>query len=135
MAAVTINTAAVDVNGIQMLEDVSVTDGAGMGGDAKTRAVRVPTWATKLLLWIFYNSAAGTTPSFAFTMGVPDFSTAARLLAPTDDTDIATLGNAAWNGITALTGAGPYQVVVEVGPDVTDDDTGSASASCYYGVK
>ena len=48
---------------------------------------------------------------------------------------MATFGNAAWNGILQVTAAGPSQIVVEVGPDVTDDDTGSATASCYYGVK
>jgi hypothetical protein len=134
MAAVTVNTAELR-RGIQFLESVSVTDGVGMGGDAKTRAVSVPEWATKAIFYIFYDAAAGTSPLFDFTLGVPDWGSRTLLAEPTDATDVSTLGNAAWNGITQVTGAGPYQIVVEVGPDVTDDDTGSASASCWYGVK
>jgi hypothetical protein len=84
------------------------------------------------LFYIFYDSGTGTSPLFDFTLGVPDFGDANTI---TDGTDASTVGNGAWNGITQVTGAGPYQIVVEVGPDVTDDDTGSATASCWYGVK
>jgi hypothetical protein len=129
MAAITMNTATIQnsppYRGVQFLENVTVTNGSGLtGGDTATTGLYVPDWATKVIFYIFYDSAAGTSPLFDFVLGVPDFGT-----------DVATLGNAAWNGITQVTGAGPYQIVVEVGPDVTDDDTGSASASCYYGIK
>ena len=132
MAAITMNEARITDDNLQYLESVTVTNGSGMGGDSKVRGVRVPYWATKVLFYIFYDSAAGTTPLFDFTLGVPDFGTANTI---TDGTDASSVGNAAWNGITQVTGAGPYQIVVEVGPDVTDDDTGSASASCWYSVK
>jgi hypothetical protein len=141
MAAITMNTAAIGVTppyrGVQFLEDVTVTNGVGMGGtgDVMTKGLYVPDWATKVIFYIFHDSQAGTSPLMDFGLGVPDFGDATALGAPTDATDVATLGNAAWNGITQLTGTGAYQVVIEVGPDVTDDDTGSASASCYYGVK
>ena len=140
MAAITMNTAAIQAvppyRNVQFLENVTVTNGAGLtGGDTATTGVWVPDWATKVLFYIFYDSAAGTSPLFDFVLGVPDFGSTTLISAPSDATDVATLGNAAWNGITQVTGAGPYQIVVEVGPDVADDDTGSATASCYYGVK
>jgi hypothetical protein len=137
MAAITMSTAAIQnvppYRGVQFLENVTVTNGSGLtGGDTATTGVWVPEWATKVVFYIFYDSAAGTSPLFDFVLGVPDFGTAGSV---TDGTDVATLGNAAWNGITQVTGTGAYLIVVEVGPDVTDDDTGSATASCYYGVK
>ena len=136
MAAITMSTAAIGADapykGVQFLENVTVTNGTGMGGDTLTKGLYVPDWATKLVLYIFYDSATGTSPLFDFVLGVPDFGTEDTV---SDGTDVATLGNAAWNGITQVTGAGPYQIVVECGPDVTDDDTGSATASCWYGVK
>ena len=127
------NTAEIR-NGVQFLEDVTITNQTA-NSTAVTKGVSVPPWATKVLFHIFFDSAAGTTPLFDFVLGVPDWGSRTLLAAPTDATDIATLGNAAWNGITQVTGTGPYQIVVEVGPDVTDDDTGSATASCYYGIK
>jgi len=134
MAAVTLNEATVSLDGIQFLEDVTITNQTA-ASTAVTKAVRAPYWATKLLLYIFHDSQGGTTPKFDFVLGTPDWGSTTLLAAPTDATDVATLGNATWNGITQVTGTGAYQIVIEVGPDVTDDDTGSASASCYYGVK
>ena len=131
MAAVTQNAAAINGGGVQYLESVLITNQTA-NSTAVTKAVAVPAWATKVLFHIFYDAATGTSPLFDFVLGVPDWGTAGAI---TDATDVATLGNAAWNGITQVTGAGPYQIVVEVGPDVTDDDTGSATASCWYGVK
>jgi hypothetical protein len=117
--------------GVQFLENVTITNQTA-NSTAVTKGLYVPDWATKVVFTIFFDSSAGTSPLFDFVLGVPDFGT---IDAITDGTDVATLGNAAWNGITQVTGNGPYQIIVEVGPDVTDDDTGSATASCYYGVK
>jgi len=133
MAAITMNNAVIK-NGIQFLEDVTITNQTA-NTTAVTKGVAVPVWATKALFTIFYDSSGGTTPLFDFVLGVPDWGYTTLLASPTDATDVASVGNAAWNGITQVTGAGPYQIVVEVGPDVTDDDTGSATASCWYGVK
>ena len=128
------NTAEIR-NGIQFLEDITITNQTA-NSTAVKKGVSVPAWATKLTLTIFLDSTGGTSPLFDFVLGVPDWGSTTLIAAPTDATDqAATLGNGAWNGITQVTGAGPYQIVVEVGPDVTDDDTGSASATCYYGVK
>jgi len=133
MAAITMNTAAIR-NGVQFLEAVTITNQTA-NSTAVTKGVSVPAWATKVIFTIFFDSAGGTSPLFDFVLGVPDWGSLTLLASPTDATDVATLGNGAWNGITQVTGTGAYQIVVEVGPDVTDDDTGSATASCYYGVK
>jgi len=132
MAAVTVNNAEIR-GGVQFLESVAIVN-QSTNTLATTKALSVPYWATKVLFHIFYDSATGTSPQFDFVVGVPDWGSRDLLAAPTDATDVATLGNAAWNGITQVTGAGPYQIVVEVGPGVPDDDTGSATASCWYGV-
>lgn len=132
MAAITMNTAPVRGDGVQFLESVTIVNQTA-NSTTVTKGVAPPPWAVKGIFYIFYDSAGGTTPLFDFVLGVPDFGTDGAAIS--DATDVATLGNAAWNGITQVTGTGPYQIVVEVGPDVTDDDTGSATASCYYGVK
>jgi hypothetical protein len=134
MAAITMSEVEAPRNGIQFLESVVITNQSTTSA-AVTKGLRVPAWANKVIFYIFYNSAAGTSPLFDFTVGVPDFGTVTKLGVPTDDTD-ATIGNGAWNGITQVTGTGAYQIVVEIGPDVaTDDDTGSATASCTYRVQ
>jgi len=133
MAAITMNTAEIR-NGTQFLDSVTITNQTA-NSTAVVQGVSVPPWATKAIFTIFYDSSGGSSPLFDFTLGVPDWGSRVLQLAPTDATDVASVGNAAWNGITQVTGAGPYQIVVEVGPDVTDDDTGSATASCWYGVK
>jgi len=135
MAAITMVGPNIPItNGVQFVETISITDQVA-ASTAVTKGLSVPAWATKLLFHIFYDAATGTAPLFDFVLGVPDWGSSTLIASPTDATDVATLGNAAWNGITQVTGAGPYQIVVEVGPDVTDDDTGSATASCWYGVK
>jgi hypothetical protein len=133
MAAITMNTAPLTGPGgnLQFLESVTITNQTA-NSTAVTKGVAVPAWAVKGIFTIFFDSSAGTSPLFDFTLGVPDWGTQGAI---TDGTDITTVGNAAWNGITQVTGTGAYQIVVEVGPDVTDDDTGSATASCWYGVK
>lgn len=136
MAAISMKTG--DANevrsGLQFLESISVTNGVGIGGDAVTYGVSVPAWATKAVFTIFYDAGAGTSPLFDFVLGEPDWGSETLLASPTDATDVASLGNAAWNGITQITGTGPYVIKIDVGPGVTDDDTGSATASCSYGV-
>jgi hypothetical protein len=133
VAAITMNDTEIR-NGVQFLESVVITNQTA-NSTAVVRGVHVPAWATKLVLYIFIDSTGGTSPLFDFTLGIPDFGSATLLAAPTDATDKATIGNAAWDGITQFTGSGPVQIVIEVGPDVTDDDTGSATAACTYGVK
>lgn len=132
MAAITLNTADAG-KAIRFLEDVTITNQVP-NSTAVQRAIRVPEWANRLTFYIFYDSGTGTTPTFDFVAGIPDFGDAASLLAPTDATD-ALLGNQLWDGITQVTGAGPYVITVNVAPDLTADDTGSATASCNYDVR
>jgi hypothetical protein len=132
MAAITMNNPAIR-NGVQFLESVVITNQTA-NSTAVTKGVYVPAWASKVIFTIFFDSSGGTSPLFDFVLGVPDWGSETLLASPTDATDVATLGNGAWNGITQVTGNGPYQIVVEAGPDVVDDDTGSATASCWYGV-
>lgn len=133
MAAVTKNTNQ-QGRTVRFLEDVTITNQTA-ASTAVTKAVRVPHFAKSASFYIFYDSSGGTTPTFDFVLGMPDFGDTTAFDVPTDATDIATLGNAAWNGITQVTGAGPYVIDVHVGPDFTDDDTGAAAASCSYFVK
>ena len=132
MAALTINSAGAD-SMVRVLEDVVITNQTA-NSTAVTKAVKVPDGAKRVTFWLFQHSSAGTTPLLDFVIGVPDFGSAAKMLAPTDDTDAA-LGNGAWNGITQVTGTGPYLHTIEIGSDVADDDTGSATATDTYGVK
>jgi hypothetical protein len=134
MAAITMNTAAVSADGNQFLEDVTITDQAA-ASTAVTKGVVVPSWAKSAYFVIFHDSQAGTAPLFDFVLGRPDWGSAALLLAPTDATDVASLGNAAWNGITQFTATGAFQITVWVSPDQADDDTGSATAACDYVVR
>ena len=127
------NTAEIR-NGVQFLESVVITNQTA-ASTAVTKGVSVPAWATKVVFTLFVDAMAGTGEALDFTLGEPDWGSLTLLASPTDATDVTTLGNAAWNGITQITAAGPSQVKIEVGPDVTDDDTGSATASCWYGVK
>lgn len=134
MAAITMNTNG-GSKGLRFLEDVTISNQTAASTAVK-KGVRVPPWASHASFYIFYDAATGTSPTFDFVMGVPDFGDEVAFVTPTDATDAAAvIGNADWNGITQLTGAGPYIVAVHLGPDVTDDDTGSATASCTYGVK
>jgi hypothetical protein len=133
MAAITMISPDIK-DGVQFCETLAITNQTA-NSTAVTKGLFVPPWATKGIFTIFFDSSAGTSPLFDFVLGTPDWGSRTLMAAPTDATDVATLGNAAWNGITQVTGNGPYQIIVEVGPDVTDDDTGSATASCYYGVK
>jgi hypothetical protein len=134
MAAITMNTAAVDADGIQFLESVAILNQTAASTAVK-KGIAVPSWAKSVQFTIFMDVVGGTTPKFDFVLGQPDWGTALLLAAPTDDTDILTLGNTPWDGITQVTAAGPSQIVIWVGPDVTTDDTGSATASCEYAVK
>lgn len=132
MTAITVNETD-KRKAIRFLEDVTITNQTENTTVVK-KAVRVPQWANRATFYIFYDSAGGSTPLFDFVVGVPDFGDFANFLAPTDDTD-ALLGNQAWDGITQITGTGPYVITINIGPDLTADDTGPANASCTYDIR
>jgi hypothetical protein len=126
MAAYTINDTDARKH-IRFLEAITATNAAA----DKTRAVKVPADARFLSVYLFITSQGGTTPTFDFSLIVPDFGTAAKLSAPTDDNP-ATLVS-----LTQVTGTGPYQQRIDIGPGVTgiaDDTTGAAAGDAVESV-
>lgn len=124
MATFTVNsTDAPKAN--RLLDTISVTDASAT--TATSKAVPVPQWATSALWLLSVTTMAGTSPLIDFTLkGVNPWSL--------DTTHTWNLGD--WDGITQLTSAAsPVMVAIDVGPGITADDTGSATASCRYGVE
>jgi hypothetical protein len=111
---------------VTVLEEWEITDGVGFTTPA-VKAFSPPTWATDMVVYLHNTLVAGTTDTVDFKMEVVD---------PVNF-DVATgttpLGD--WDGITQVTSTTNQLITIEVGPDVTADDTGSATASCRYGVR
>lgn len=100
----------------------------------RRRAVKVPEFAKYASFYLFITSQGGTSPTLDMGIEVPDFSTAEKLHAPTDD-NLANLADFA--GITQVTGAGPYLQTIDIGPGVTgiaDDATGAAAADARMAI-
>lgn len=131
MAAITVNTADAGKE-YRRLENISITNQTANSTTVR-KAVRVPDWAESAVFYIFYDAATGTTPLFDFALEVADEAADGTI----DDSPIGPLGD--WDGITQLTGAGPYLIQVEVGQGSltagAGDDTGSATASSRYAVQ
>lgn len=127
MAAITVNGADAG-KAFRRLETIAITNQTA-NSTVVRKAVRVPDWADSMAFYVYYEAAAGTSPLFDFSLEVPD--TAAD--GSVDDSPIGNLGD--WDGITQVTGTGPYLFQVDVGPNITADDTGSATASSRYGVE
>lgn len=91
-----------------------------------SKAISPPAGATTAVFHLCINSMGGTTPLIDFglkSVDVPNFATPVTF----------NLGD--WDGITQITSAAsPVLVVVDVGPNIAADDTGSATASSRYGV-
>lgn len=120
MAAYTINDND-SGRGVRFLESTTATNSAV----AKTKVVKVPGWAKFLTAYLFVDSQGGTTPQLDLTLFVPDFGSAALMAAPSDANPANLIS------ITQVTGVGPYQQVIDLGPGVTgiaDDTTGAAAA-------
>lgn len=122
--------ASFDVNGsyrsqhTRLLETVAFTNLVPGTALAISKAVPVPDWAVTVNFALTITTLTGTTPLLDFTLsGSYDLDTTHSWL----------LGD--WDGITQLTGTGPYVVSIDVGPAITADDTGSATASSRYGVQ
>ena len=94
------------------------------------KAVPVPGWAKYATFVIGDLTLAGTTPTFDFV--VERYDSAANSYATPDDGFRVPLGG--WNGITQKTAATATDTVIDIGPTVVADDTGSATASDQYGV-
>jgi hypothetical protein len=110
----------------QKLETVAIVDQAA-ASTAVSKAVAVPQWARYATFVVDITTMTGTAPLFDFTVrGVNVADTALP-----DDGDLYVLG-AGWDGITQKTAAST--TTIHIGPDITTDDTGSATADDAYGV-
>lgn len=97
---------------------------------AVSKAIPVPGWAHYATIVVGGLTLAGTTPTFDFT--VRRYDSAANGYAAPDDGFLVPLGG--WDGITQKTAAAGTDTVIDIGPTVVADDTGSATASDQYGV-
>jgi len=95
-----------------------------------SKAIPVPAWASYATIVIGSLTMAGTSPLFDFV--VKRYDSAANAYGQPDDGYLVPLGG--WDGITQKTAASDTDTVIEIGPTVTTDDTGSATASDQYGV-
>src|SRR5512144_1137477 len=110
---------------MRLLQTVTIANQTANSA-AVSRAVPVPQWATSVTFLLDVTVMGGTTPLLDFVVkGVNPFNI--------DDAHTWPLGD--WDGITQLTTAGSTPVIaIEIGPGVSTDDTGSATADCRYGV-
>lgn len=94
---------------------------------ATTGAFSPPGWARWMVIYLNNDVVAGTTGLVDFKLESvnPNNFDVAEGVIPLGD----------WDGITQVTNTTNQQIVIEVGPEVTADDTGSATASCRYGVR
>jgi len=105
---------------VQHLENAVITNQQGALANAK--AIGAPAWARFATFYLNVSAMAGTTPLLDFKLEAVD---------PMDLTSVAPLGS--WDGITQKTGTAAL-ITVDVGPGLTIDDTGSATAACNYKV-
>jgi hypothetical protein len=94
-----------------------------------SKALKVPLWANYATIVIDHLTMGGTSPLFDFTVRTVNITANAT----PDDGDLILLGG--WDGITQKTSASATNTTIDIGPLITVDDTGSASASDRYGVQ
>lgn len=126
MAALTV----IDMAGrsAKLCETIAITNAASTG--SVTKAIPVPQWANNATIVIGTLTMAGTSPLFDFIVYGVD--TMGGATAP-DDGDLYALGG--WDGITQKTAAAGTFTAIDIGPNLTADDTGSATATDRYGVQ
>jgi len=113
-----------------LAETIAITN---LAADSTVRkAIAVPEWARYCRIVIGDLLIAGTTPLFDFALEGADTIGAGAGAQP-DDSDVYALGG--WDGITQKTAAASTFTVIDVGPDLANDDTGSATASDQYAVQ
>ena len=95
-----------------------------------TKAIPIPKWASYATIVIGDLTMTGTSPLFDFV--VRRYDSAGNSYAAPDDGYLVPLGG--WDGITQKTAATASDTVIDIGPTVVADDTGSATASDQYGV-
>jgi len=122
MAALTDKTPTTDDG---LCETIAITNQTA-ASTAVSRFVNVPSWARYATFVVNMTSMGGTNPTFDFTVR------GAYGLAVPDSADVFPLLGAGWDGITQQTTA--HVSTVHIGPDITTDDSGSATAADAYGV-
>lgn len=124
MAQITMNTTD-SPRANRLLETVAIVDQTA-NSTAVTKGVHVPDWATSCCWLLNVTNMGGTTPLIDFKLeGIDPWTLTTTHVWPLGD----------WDGITQLTTNGSTpKVAIDVGPNITADDTGSATASCRYGV-
>jgi hypothetical protein len=124
MAALTQISAPRRVN---LLETIAITNQTADSA-AVTKAVAVPKWAEYATIVIGGLTMAGTSPLFDFIVGAVNVAAG----AVPDSAQQIPLGG--WDGITQKTAAAATSTVIDIGPNVATDDSGSATASDRYGI-
>lgn len=119
--AVTFATPYGGTKALQWLENQTITNQSETS-KVHARAVTPPSWAHSATFFLNVTAMGGTSPLLDFKLETVD---------PIDLTSVAPLGD--WDGITQKTGTAAL-ITVEIGPRITADDTGSATAACRYGV-
>lgn len=128
MALITMNTTD-EGKAFRQLETVAILNQTA-ASTAVTKGVSVPWWARSVSFYLTVSTVTGTTPKLDFVLEQADYSTS----PPTAMATPLGIGNG-WDGITQITAAAQVNLVtIDVGPDIATDDTGSATASCYYAV-
>jgi hypothetical protein len=90
------------------------------------KALSPPRWARYAIFYLNITSMGGTSPLLDFKIETVD---------PSDFDTSAVTGTGSWDGITQKTAATNSLDVIEIGPDLLADDTGSATASGAYAVR
>lgn len=112
-----------------LCESIAITNQTA-NSTTVTKAIPVPPWAKYATIVIGDLTMGGTTPLFDFV--VRRYDSAANSYGQPDDGFLVPLGG--WDGITQKTAAAATDTVIDIGPQVVADDTGSATASDQYGV-
>lgn len=129
MTLATVNTAD-EGRAFRHLDNITITNQTA-NSTAVTQAIQVPLWASSVSWYITITNMSGTTPLFDFELDYADFGTSPPTLLTTNPK----LGNAGLT-VTQVTAhaSGGTLITIDVGPAMTTDTTGSATASCYYAV-
>lgn len=129
MAAIT--QISMDGRPAKLVETIAITNQTA-NTTVVRKAIAVPVWARYARIVIGDLTMGGTTPLFDFLLEGCDNIGAGAGATP-DDSDVYALGG--WDGITQKTAAAGTFTVIDVGPDLTNDDSGSATASDQYAVQ
>lgn len=112
---------------VQALETVAITNQSG--ANVTRKAIKVPAFANYATIVLDNMTLGGTSPLLDFIVQAVNITANAT----PDSDDLIALGG--WDGITQKTAASATNTVIDIGPLITVDDTGSATATDRYGVQ